>query len=106
MERERLAYPLTQVGLAMVRGEGEKGLVNSFFRSRAMWCGAVIPLFFGVLKGLHSYDPSYPLINLSWAASYIGTQTLQLRVVFSIIGFFLSDQHPYFCRAVVFPPLS
>ena len=94
MERERLAYPLTQVGLAMVRGEGEKGLVNSFFRSRAMWCGAAIPLFFGALKGLHSYDPSYPLINLSWVASYVGTQTLQLRVVFSIIGFsYLINTH-------------
>ena len=94
MERERLAYPLTQVGLAMVRGEREKGLVNGFFRSRAMWCGAAIPLFFGALKGLHSYDPSYPLINLSWVASYIGTQTLQLRVVFSIIGFsYLINTH-------------
>ena len=76
------------------RGEGEKGLVNSFFRSRAMWCGSAIPLFFGALKGLHSYDPSYPLINLSWVASYIGTQTLQLRVVFSIIGFsYLINTH-------------
>ncbi len=94
MERERLAYPLTQVGLAMVRGEDEKGLVNAFFKSRAMWYGAAIPLFFGALKGLHNYDPAYPVLNLSWVTPYVGTQTLQLRVVFSIIGFsYLINTH-------------
>ena len=33
MERERLAYPLTQVGLAMVRGEREKGCGRTSVRS-------------------------------------------------------------------------
>ena len=87
MESERLAYPLTQVGLAMVRGEDEKGLVNSFFKSRAMWYGAAIPLFLGTLKALHSYDPGYPFVNLAWNVPFLGHQVLQLRVIFSIIGF-------------------
>ena len=36
MERERQAYPLAQVGLAMVRGEDDKGLINSFFKQSSM----------------------------------------------------------------------
>jgi len=87
VERERLAYPLTQVGLAMVRGENEQGLINSFFKSRAMWLGAAIPLFLGSLKALHSYDPSYPVLKLFWNLPFLGHQVLQLRVIFSIIGF-------------------
>ena len=63
MERERLAYPLTQVGLAMVQGEGE-GLLNRFFKSRAMWYGCAIPMFFGSLHALNAYDPAMPKVNL------------------------------------------
>ena len=86
MERERLAYPLTQVGLAMVQGEGE-GLVNRFFKSRAMWCGCAIPMFFGSLDALQAYDPAMPRINLLWALPFVGSQVLQLRVSFAMIGF-------------------
>jgi len=87
MERERLAYPLTQVGLAMVRGEEEHSLVNRFFKSRVMWCGCAIPLFFGTLRALHSYDAAYPLLQLDWTVPFLGHQRLQLRVIFSMIGF-------------------
>ncbi|MBT4980609.1 MAG: hypothetical protein HOI20_15845 [Gemmatimonadetes bacterium] len=86
MERERLAYPLTQVGLAMVQGEGE-GLLNSFFKSRAMWYGCAIPMFFGSLHALNAYDPAMPKVNLLWALPFVGNQVLQLRVSFAMIGF-------------------
>ena len=86
MDRERLAYPITQVGRAMVQGEG-KGLLNRFFTSRAMWYGCAIPLFFGSLKALHHYEPALPAFNLSWNAPYVGSQVLQLRVIFALIGF-------------------
>ncbi|MEE2874835.1 MAG: DUF6785 family protein, partial [Candidatus Latescibacterota bacterium] len=86
MERERLAYPLTQVGLAMVQGEGE-GLLNHFFKSRAMWYGCAIPMFFGSLHALNAYDPAMPRVNLLWALPFVGTQVLQLRVSFAMIGF-------------------
>ena len=67
MERERLAYPLTQVGLAMVHGEGE-GLVNRFFTTRAVWYGCALPMFFGMFKALHHYDPAIPSIHaLQWS---------------------------------------
>ena len=86
MERERLAYPLTQVGLAMVQGEGE-GLVNRFFKSRAMWYGCAMPMFFGSLHALHAYDPAMPRVNLLWSLPYVVSQVLQLRVSFAMIGF-------------------
>ena len=87
MERERLAYPLTQVGLAMVYGEGE-GLVIRFFKSRAVWYGCALPMFFGMFKALHHYDPAIPSIHaLQWSIPYVGSQTLQLRISFAMIGF-------------------
>ena len=86
MERERLAYPLTQVGLAMVQGEGE-GLLNRFFKSRAMWYGCAIPMFFGSLHALNAYDPAMPKVILLWALPFVGNQVLQLRVSFAMIGF-------------------
>ena len=86
MEHERLAYPVTQVGLAMVQGENE-GLVNRFFKSRAVYCGAAIPIFFGSLRALHYYDPSIPSVNLSWSMPYVGSQSLQLRLSFAMVGF-------------------
>jgi len=87
MERERLAYPITQVGLAIVEGEDEKGLVNGFLRNRAMWCGCAIPLFFGSLRALHHYYPTIPTVNLLWQATFLQHQGLQLRVSFAMIGF-------------------
>ena len=87
MERERLAYPLTQVGVAIVAGEDEKKLVNGFLRNRAMWYGCAIPLFFGSLKALHYYDPAMPMVNLQWSARFLEHQSLQLRINFAMIGF-------------------
>ena len=51
MERERLSYPIAQVGLAMIRGEDEKELVNGFFKRRSVWIGMAIPFIAGSLKG-------------------------------------------------------
>ena len=87
MERERLAYPLTQVGLAMVSGEEENRLFNGFLRRGALWCGVAIPLFFGSLTALHRYDPSVPMVNLVWMGDFFGSQQLQYRISFALIGF-------------------
>ena len=62
MERERLAYPLNQVGLAMVAGEDENKLLNVFLRRPTLWCGVAIPLFFG-------------------------SQQLEYRISFAVFGF-------------------
>ena len=52
-----------------------------------MWYGCAIPLFFGSLKALHHYEPALPSLNLSWSMPYVGSQTLQLRVIFALVGF-------------------
>ena len=85
MDRERLAYPVAQVGAAMVQGE-DRGLVNRFFKSRAMWYGCAIPVLWGSLEALHQYEPSMPNVNLNWSMPYFG-QRLQLRIIFAMVGF-------------------
>jgi len=87
MERERLAYPLTQVGLAMVAGEDENRLFNGFLRRPALWCGVAIPLLFGSLTALHRYDPSVPMVNLVWHSGFFGSQQLEYRISFALLGF-------------------
>lgn len=87
MERERLAYPLTQVGLAMIAGEEPDNLCNGMFKRKALWCGVAIPLFFGSLTALHQYDPASPAINLIWSGPFFGSQILQYRISFVLIGF-------------------
>ena len=87
MERERLAYPVVQVGLAMIRGEQQDRLVNRFFKSPSMWIGWSIPMFFGLLTALPSYGISVPRPTLTWSASLFGAQTLYMQVKFVVLGF-------------------
>ncbi|NKB71936.1 MAG: hypothetical protein GKR89_33080 [Candidatus Latescibacteria bacterium] len=87
MERERLAYPIAQVGLAIIEGEKRGQLVNDFFKQRALWAGCAIPMFIGSLNALYHYFPSVPRINLLWNMSFLQHQSLQLRVSFVMVGF-------------------
>ena len=86
MEHERLPYPMVQVGLSMICGERD-GLVNGFFRRPAMWFGLAIPLFFGSLKALHRYYPSFPFIDLVWFIPFVGRQRLEFSIRFVVMGF-------------------
>ncbi len=94
MERERLAYPLTEVGVAMVQGERGDGLVNGFLKHRALWWGVALPLLYGSLKALHQYEPSMPNIQLIWSLPFFGGQNIQIWISFALIGFsyFISTQ--------------
>ena len=94
MERERLAYPLTEVGVAMVKGERGDRLVNGFLRNGVLWWGVAVPLFYGSLKALHQYDPSMPSIQLVWSLPFVGSQHVQIWISFALIGFsyFISSQ--------------
>ena len=88
VERERLAYPLTQLGVAIVQGERGTGLVNGFLKHRALWWGAAVPLAYGSLKALHQYDPSLPSFGLIWwMPFFIGQQSLQIWISFALVGF-------------------
>ena len=87
MERERLPYPMTQVGLAMMRGEEEDRLVNGFFAQRAMWLGCALPMVAGSMKALSRYNPAVPYPTLSWSLPFVGRQTLSLDISFLMLGF-------------------
>ena len=87
VERERLAYPLTQLGVAIVQGERGTGLVNGFLKQRALWWGAAVPLAYGSLKALNQYYPSLPNIGLIWWVPFIGQQSLQIWISFALVGF-------------------
>lgn len=86
MERERLAFPIVQVPLAMVRGE-EEGLVNGFLKRKTMWVGCAIPMVMGSLKALNSYDPTWPVISTTWVVPLFGLQTMQLTISYAMLGF-------------------
>ncbi len=88
VERERLAYPLTQLGVAIVQGERSTGLLNGFLKHGALWWGAALPLAYGSLKALHQYYPSLPNFGLIWLLpSFIGQQNLQIWISFALVGF-------------------
>ena len=87
MERERLAYPIAQVGLSMIRSESSDNIVNGFFRQPGMWMGAALPLIAGSLVALHRYSPGVPVPPLKWALPFFGQQPLQISISFSMLGF-------------------
>jgi len=87
MERERLAYPIAQVGLSMIRSEDPDRIVNGFFRQPGMWMGAALPLIAGSLQALHRYSPEVPVPPLRWVVPFFGQQPLQLIVSFTMLGF-------------------
>ncbi|MXY83849.1 MAG: hypothetical protein F4Y91_17760 [Gemmatimonadetes bacterium] len=87
VERERLAYPLTQLGVAIVQGERGTGLLNGFLKHGALWWGAALPLAYGSLKALHQYYPSLPNFGLIWWVPFIGQQNLQIWISFALVGF-------------------
>ena len=82
MERERLSYPIAQVGLAMIRGEDENRLVNGFFKRPSVWIGMAIPFIVGSLRAMSSYDPSIPMISMRLPIPH-----LDGKVNFALTGF-------------------
>jgi len=87
MDRERLAYPVVQVGLALIRGEESEHLVNRFFKRPTMWIGWSIPMFVSFLGALQSYGISVPKPPMSWSVSILGVQTLTMTINFVSLGF-------------------
>jgi hypothetical protein len=85
--RERLAYPLTQLPLELVRGNEGGG--RPLLKQPWMWAGFVPPFVIGSIIGLHHYFPSSPDISLVWSfPMFRDTQSLTLRLSFPMIGFF------------------
>jgi hypothetical protein len=63
IERQRLAYPLAEIPLAMVGGEDTPTLGNAL-RDKVLWIGFSIPAVFAVLFWLHKLYPSVPALDV------------------------------------------
>jgi len=61
-EREKLLYPLMQVPRDLVETEGERA--SPLLKSRLMWGCFLFCCALYILKGLHSYYPAVPDLNL------------------------------------------
>ncbi len=60
VDNEKLAFPLAQLPLDMLR-EGQQG---SLFRNRLTWVGFAIPAVIFGLNGLHNFFPNVPAVRL------------------------------------------
>lgn len=82
-DRERLAYPLTQVPLAMVDTQ------QPLLKQRMMWVGFAIPVFWTICKGLHFYFPAVPEFKLEQSFPVFGAYgSRMVRLSFPMLGFF------------------
>ena len=90
MDQERLIYPLVQVPAGDGAG-GRQGsaLTRPFFRSWVMWIGFAVPVAIGAVRGLHSYLPYIPTIELSTSFALLhDSLTVPVHISFATIGFF------------------
>jgi hypothetical protein len=88
VENERLAFPLVQLPLELMRG-------GEFLGNRAFWLGALLPLFVFTLNGLHKNIPTIPEITLTYPLNPYFTNPPLDRLTFfraylsfAAIGFF------------------
>ena len=87
MEHERLPYPVAQVPMALIGGEGRERLVNDFFRSGLMWFGCAIPMVVGSMQAMYFYDRTLPMIRLNWSFKFLGADMLPCQFNFLLLGF-------------------
>ncbi len=64
-DRERLAFPLVQFPLDVVRPHEEGGSAG-FFANRLVWIGAGAIFLLRIVNGLHEYYPAIPAIQTVW----------------------------------------
>ena len=87
--RERLAFPLAQVPLAMTADEpGEPSVLKPFFKNWLMWAGFLIPFAVGSLRALHNYYNFIPTVVLETSLPiFRNTAVLQIALSFPMVGF-------------------
>lgn len=89
IERERLVFPVAQVGLAMVE-DGPKGSrFAPLFHYPLFWIGFLIPMTIESLTMLNRYLPDVPVFRLSWNIrhSISWVPQVPVRINFLMFGF-------------------
>lgn len=94
VEREKYAFPLTQLPLEMIRSDNGGRLLNPFFRNGMLWLGIAIPSVIHIINGLHFYFPTVPQIPVKLDLSpafyekpWNAARPLWLYLFPSVIGF-------------------
>jgi hypothetical protein len=65
IQRQRLAFPLVEVPLAVTGNDGRPSLRKSILNNRVFWLGFSIPAVISVLNWLNAIYPSVPTVSLS-----------------------------------------
>ncbi len=94
VEHERFAFPLVRLPAEMVESPATGERLNAFFKSRAMWIGASIPIGLHLLNGLHRHFPELPEIRLYFSLNpylterpWLALRSMIMYIYPSIIGF-------------------
>lgn len=86
--RERLAFPLVQVPMAMIEDGERPSIIKPFFKSGLMWIGFALPFIVGSLRALHNYYNFIPSVNLQTSIPLFRNATaLQIVLSFPMLGF-------------------
>ena len=87
LEKERLAFPLAQLPVEMVKRDAQSGK-SVFFRNKLMWLGFALPFIISGMRGLNTYFPWIPGGEPLWTVpTFRKTQTLIFRLSFPVMGF-------------------
>lgn len=92
VDNEKLSFPLVQLPLEMA-GVGDSK-ETSLFRNRLMWLGFLVPFVLYLFKGLSTWYPAIPDIQVEWnLGDYFTTPPLNgifytpMKISGAIIGF-------------------
>lgn len=95
VDNEKLAFPLVQLPLEMVRGSGPTGQETGFFRNPLTWLGFALPALLFGFNGLHQWIPSVPDVPIdidlnAWFSQppYSGMTFFHIYLSLAAIGFF------------------
>jgi hypothetical protein len=89
VEKERLAFPMAQVPLAMVQDNGSPhSIIKPFFKNPVMWAGFLFCFLINSTNILHNYFPWIPAF-MGQAEFMIFREQIQLtfRINFLMLGF-------------------
>jgi len=87
VDNERLTYPLTHLPLELAGADS--GGFPALLKNKMFWLGLAVPVFFGVLTGLHAYFPQIPAPKLIQTLPVFRKQmSLEFRLSFPMVGFF------------------
>ncbi len=96
IERQRLAFPLVDVPLAITGDNPHPTLRGSLFNSRVFWLGFAVPGSLALLAWLHTYFPNVPTVQLyaipigryfaGMGLPWSALSQMRLSILFQMIG--------------------